>query len=170
MSNESNDSESTQRRRRDRIAQWAFDTRPVLSRFHVWLEDVEHHRIRGPGQATDEDGESFVGNALERAFVTATAVTALGTFLFGRYGEGALGTAATGEVSSGNELADHPTHHRQHPHGFLAVVKQPIEHAQCRVRTPRDQRVGKLEHRVLAASTHESLQVACLEPLATHGE
>ncbi len=23
------------------IAQWAFDTRPLLLRFHLWLEDVE---------------------------------------------------------------------------------------------------------------------------------
>jgi hypothetical protein len=27
-------------RRRNRIAQWAFDTRAILGRFHLWLEDV----------------------------------------------------------------------------------------------------------------------------------
>lgn len=75
--------------RRDHVAQWAFDTRPVLSRFHLWLEDVEHRRLDGDGKPGDEDTECFVGNGLERAFITSTAVTALGTYLFGRYGEGA---------------------------------------------------------------------------------
>ena len=27
--------------RKNIIAQWAFDTRPILGRFHLWLEDVE---------------------------------------------------------------------------------------------------------------------------------
>ena len=27
--------------KRNLVAQWAFDTRPVLLRFHLWLEDVE---------------------------------------------------------------------------------------------------------------------------------
>ena len=35
------------RARRDRIAQWAFDARPVLGRFHLWLEDVEESRVEG---------------------------------------------------------------------------------------------------------------------------
>jgi len=26
--------------KRTMVAQWAFDTRPVLLRFHLWLEDV----------------------------------------------------------------------------------------------------------------------------------
>ena len=30
----------------DLIAQWAFDTRPVLLRFHLWLEDVEVERAQ----------------------------------------------------------------------------------------------------------------------------
>ena len=30
--------------KRNVIAQWAFDTRPVLLRFHLWLEDVEVER------------------------------------------------------------------------------------------------------------------------------
>ncbi len=68
--------------RRNRIAQWAFDARSILGRFHLWLEDVEE-RVVGD----EAHGEAFVGEALERAFITATAVTALGTRLFGRYGE-----------------------------------------------------------------------------------
>ena len=73
-------------KKRDRIAQWAFDTRPVLGRFHLWLEDVEIRRVSG---REGEHLESFVGESLEHAFVTAAGVTALGTFLFGRWGEGA---------------------------------------------------------------------------------
>ena len=30
--------------KRNLIAQWAFDTRPVLLRFHLWLEDIEVER------------------------------------------------------------------------------------------------------------------------------
>ncbi|MCG6947917.1 MAG: hypothetical protein LJE93_03250 [Acidobacteria bacterium] len=71
--------------RRNRIAQWAFDTRAILGRFHLWLEDVE---LQGITNSTTE-GISFVEGSLERAFVMATAVTALGTRLFGRWGEGA---------------------------------------------------------------------------------
>ena len=70
--------------RTNRIAQWVFDTRSILGRFHLWLEDVEE-RWHGERPA---DGLSFVGGQLERAFVVGTAVTALGTRLFGRYGEG----------------------------------------------------------------------------------
>ena len=32
--------------KRTLIAQWAFDTRPVLLRFHLWLEDVEVERAQ----------------------------------------------------------------------------------------------------------------------------
>ncbi|MEZ4651664.1 MAG: hypothetical protein R3E97_23250 [Candidatus Eisenbacteria bacterium] len=70
--------------RRDLIAQWAFDTRAVLGRFHVWLEDVEVEWIEG----TPEREASFVGPSLEKALMVSTAVTALGTRLYGRYGEG----------------------------------------------------------------------------------
>jgi hypothetical protein len=70
--------------RRHLIAQWAFDTRSILGRFHIWLKDVELH---SNGNSITE-GISFVGGSLERAFVMATAVTALGTRLFGRWGEG----------------------------------------------------------------------------------
>ncbi len=71
-------------KRRNLIAQWAFDTRSILGRFHLWLEDVEERWIT----RDDSDHLSFVGQSLERAFVMAAAVTALGTQLFGRYGEG----------------------------------------------------------------------------------
>ena len=71
--------------RRNRISQWAFDTRAILGRFHLWLEDVD---VRLTGEGGTESC-SFVGGSLERAFVAAAAVTALGTRLFGRWGEGA---------------------------------------------------------------------------------
>ncbi|MCP4900834.1 MAG: hypothetical protein GY906_28035 [bacterium] len=76
--------------RKNRIAQWAFDTRSILGRFHLWLDDVEERWIKG----VDGDHLSFVGDSLERAFIAATAVTALGTRLFGRYGEGRDGDKA----------------------------------------------------------------------------
>ncbi|MGD8320414.1 MAG: hypothetical protein PVJ02_08170, partial [Gemmatimonadota bacterium] len=76
--------------RRNRIAQWAFDARSILGRFHLWLEDVEEGAVGDAPQ-----GEAFVGEALERAFVTAAAVTALGTRLFGRYGEAVDADKAT---------------------------------------------------------------------------
>ncbi|HPW56807.1 MAG: hypothetical protein KA072_14555 [Thermoanaerobaculaceae bacterium] len=70
--------------RKNLIAQWAFNTSPILGRFHLWLEDVEERRLGG---GSDEEF-SFVGPALEDAFIMTAAVTALGTRLFGRYGEG----------------------------------------------------------------------------------
>ena len=70
--------------RRNRISQWAFDTRAILGRFHLWLEDVE---VQWEGNHGNE-GQAFVGGGMERAFVAAAAVTALGTRLFGRWGEG----------------------------------------------------------------------------------
>ncbi len=70
--------------RRNRIAQWAFDTRSILGRFHLWLEDVEERWVQGGS----DTALSFVGDSLEKAFMTAAAVTALGTRLFGRYAEG----------------------------------------------------------------------------------
>jgi hypothetical protein len=80
--------------RQNRIAQWAFDSRGILGRFHVWLDDVEVDWVDG-GRAMG----AFCGDALERAFVVANGVTALGTRLFGRYGEGAgLGRAELNRV------------------------------------------------------------------------
>ncbi len=76
-------------RRRNLIAQWAFDTRPILGRFHLWLEDVEVDWISGDGRRELRDVISFVGGSMERLFTMTAGVTALGTRLFGRYGEGA---------------------------------------------------------------------------------
>lgn len=75
--------------RRNLIAQWAFDTRPILGRFHLWLEDVEVEWISGDGRRELRDVISFVGGAMERLFTMTAGVSALGTRLFGRYGEGA---------------------------------------------------------------------------------
>ena len=76
-------SEAMEQERRNRIAQWVFDTRPILGRFHLWLEDVEEQWQ----SSADSDEQSFAGGALTRSFVMAAAVTALGTRLFGRFGE-----------------------------------------------------------------------------------
>lgn len=70
--------------KRNRVAQWAFDTRSILGRFHLWLEDVDERWLDG----APLQNQAFVGNCLERAFIMANAVTALGTRLFGRWGEG----------------------------------------------------------------------------------
>lgn len=65
------------------IAQWAFDTRSILGRLHLWLEDVEEF-----WEQQKVDDFSFVEPGLERALVMTAAVTALGGKLFGRYGDG----------------------------------------------------------------------------------
>lgn len=72
------------RRRRDLVAQWAFDTQAILGRFHLWLEDVEERWVSGEPSLD----HSYVGEELKKSFIMAAAVTALGTRLFGRYGEG----------------------------------------------------------------------------------
>ncbi len=74
--------------RRNRLAQWAFDTKRILGRFHLWLEDVQERWIREPAKDLKGEALSFVGPDLERAFILTAAVTALGTRLFGRWGEG----------------------------------------------------------------------------------
>ncbi len=75
--------------KRNLIAQWAFDTRPILGRFHLWLEDVDVSWLDGSGHEELSDDITFVGGGLERLFIMATGVAALGTRLFGRFGEGA---------------------------------------------------------------------------------
>ncbi|MCP5046593.1 MAG: hypothetical protein GY940_05450 [bacterium] len=76
--------------RKDRIAQWAFDTRPILGRFHLWLEDVDVEWLRGePAQEFTSDITYFLEGSMERLFAMTGAVTALGTQLFGRFGKGA---------------------------------------------------------------------------------
>ena len=78
----------TTRSHRDLIAQWAFDTRPLLLRFHLWLEDVELEWQRGGSDASFACFD-FVPHATRRCVAMSAAVTALGTQLFGRFGEGA---------------------------------------------------------------------------------
>ncbi len=78
-----------QRDKQNTIAQWAFDTRPILGRFHLWLEDVEVQWIRGEPAAEFTSEISFLNGQIERLMAMMGAVTALGTKLFGRHGEGA---------------------------------------------------------------------------------
>jgi len=73
-------------KRRNLVAEWVFDTLPVLNRFHLWLEDVEERVVQGQAAYGDF---SFAGEGLEKAFVMTSAVTALGARLFGRFGEAA---------------------------------------------------------------------------------
>jgi hypothetical protein len=75
--------------RKDRIAQWAFDTRPILGRFHLWLEDVDVEWNWGKSFREFTSEISFLEGSMERLFAMTGAVTALGTQLFGRFGEGA---------------------------------------------------------------------------------
>lgn len=77
------------REQRDRIAQWAFDTLPLLNRFHLWLEDVEVQKSAVKSGTSPLQGSSFMEPRMERLMTMTTAVTALGTKLFGRFGEGA---------------------------------------------------------------------------------
>jgi len=71
------------------IAQWAFDTRPILGRFHLWLEDVEVRWSRGEAAQEFTSEISFLNGQMERLMAMTGAVTALGTQLFGRFGAGA---------------------------------------------------------------------------------
>ncbi|MBE2253611.1 MAG: hypothetical protein IAE78_29045 [Myxococcus sp.] len=70
--------------RRNQVAQWAFDTRPVLGRFHLWLEDVEVERA----QEDPVSAHSFTPRATARCLAMTAATTALGARLFGQFGEG----------------------------------------------------------------------------------
>jgi hypothetical protein len=71
--------------KRNLIAQWAFDCRPVLLRFHLWLEDVEVQR----GQAEPVSALSYTPRGIARCIAMTSAATALGTKLFGGHGGGA---------------------------------------------------------------------------------
>ncbi len=75
----------TETEKRNVIAQWAFDTRPVLLRFHLWLEDVEVERA----QEEPVSAYSFAPRGITRNLAMTSAATALGTRLFGGFGEGA---------------------------------------------------------------------------------
>jgi len=71
--------------KRNLIAQWAFDTRPVLLRYHLWLEDVEVERA----QAEPVSAFTFTPRGIARCLAVTSAATALGTRLFGGFGAGA---------------------------------------------------------------------------------
>ncbi len=73
------------------VAQWAFDTRPVLLRFHLWLEDVEVERA----QAEPVSAYTFTPRGIARCLAMTSAATALGTRLFGDFGAGAGRDKAT---------------------------------------------------------------------------
>ena len=77
--------------KRNIIAQWAFDTRPVLLRFHLWLEDVEVERA----QPEPVSSLTFTPRGIARCLAMTSAATALGTRLFGEYGGGAGKDKAT---------------------------------------------------------------------------
>lgn len=74
----------TDHAKRDLIAQWAFDTRPVLLRFHLWLEDVDVERAQ-PGPVS---AHTFTPRGIARCLAMTSAATALGTRLFGDFGAG----------------------------------------------------------------------------------
>ncbi len=73
------------------VAQWAFDTRPVLARFHLWLDDVEVERA----QTTPVSDHAFTPRGITRCLATTAAATALGTRLFGHHGDGKGADKAT---------------------------------------------------------------------------
>ena len=91
--------------RRNRVAQWAYDTRGVLGRFHLWLEDVEETWL---GERTSTD-HAFVGESLERAFIIANAVTALGTRLFAAMPKATAGTRPRSTGSRRTPTRSRPT-------------------------------------------------------------
>jgi hypothetical protein len=74
--------------RRDILAQWAFDTRPILGRFHLWLDDIETEWRRGRPQPGQRGAQAFVGGRIERLLAMTAAATALGTQIYGPYGGG----------------------------------------------------------------------------------
>jgi hypothetical protein len=81
--------DTTSLKKKNLIAQWAFDTRPILGRLHLWLEDVGIEWIKGRAEDELNDSISFADPRTERMLAMTSAVTALGTKLFGRFGEGA---------------------------------------------------------------------------------
>ena len=67
------------------VAQWAYDTRSVLTRFHLWLDDVVVERA----QAEPVSAFTFTPRGIARCLALTSAATALGTRLFGDFGGGA---------------------------------------------------------------------------------
>ena len=89
----------SQMKQKNLISQWAFDTRPILGRLHLWLDDIKIEWIKGKPRDEVIDAISFVDNRTEKMLAMTAAVTALGTRLFGHYGEGAnLDKAALNRV------------------------------------------------------------------------
>jgi len=80
---------TTNLKKKNLISQWAFDTRPILGRLHLWLEDVSVEWIKGQTDDELNDSISFVDARTEKMLAMTSAVTALGTKLFGRFGQGA---------------------------------------------------------------------------------
>jgi hypothetical protein len=76
----------TEPTKQDLIAQWAFDTRSLLLRFHLWLEDIEVSWR--PGSRDGYEAFNHVPAEIRRSLAMTAAVTALGTRLFARFGEG----------------------------------------------------------------------------------
>jgi hypothetical protein len=76
------------------IAQWAFDTRPLLLRFHLWLEDVQVEWRRG-GPSIGTEHSEFASGEMRRSLAMTAAVTALGTRLFAPFGAGKVADRAT---------------------------------------------------------------------------
>lgn len=77
-----------ERERRDATEQWAFDTRALLLRFHLWLEDVEVEWKRGRPADPDDGPLDFVPGDIRRSLAMTAGVTALGTRLFAQFGAG----------------------------------------------------------------------------------
>ena len=73
--------------KRDIVAQWAFDTRPLLLRFHLWLEDVQVEWRRG-GPDDIHEHTDFAPGEIRRSLAMTAGVTALGTRLFASFGAG----------------------------------------------------------------------------------
>ncbi len=74
--------------KRNLIAQWAFDTRPILGRFHLWLDNIEIEWIKGENVQEFTRNISFLNGSIERLFALTGAVTSLGTKIFGDFGKG----------------------------------------------------------------------------------
>ena len=69
---------------RQLVAQWAYDTHAVLARFHLWLEAVEIERA----QPDEVSRRAFTPRGITRSLAMTAAATALGTRLFGHFGDG----------------------------------------------------------------------------------
>ena len=59
--------------RQDLRAQWSFDTRPILGRFHLWLEDVQVAWTRGEPAREFVHEMSFLNGRMERLFAMTGA-------------------------------------------------------------------------------------------------